>query len=170
MTRTDNERVGNIIDMCTKLATIANGGRSKYDDDWMVQDAANYNLTILGEALDDLLDAALRQISALPAQEAKSLRNILVHKYWRTDPDILWRTITEDVPDLLNTILERGSSDIKHQIVGENSSLSVSTIAQDTQSTFTRHLCGTHIRNNKWCRHPQPTINHRCAAGHLRKH
>ena len=56
MTRRDDERVQDIIGACARLAEIAARGRSAYDGDWVIRDAANYNLTVIGEALDNLSD------------------------------------------------------------------------------------------------------------------
>ena len=71
-----------------------------YDGDWVVSDAANYNLTIIGEALDNLSDEFVSLHPELPVRQAKSLRNKLSHEYFVADPDILWDTITRDVPAL----------------------------------------------------------------------
>lgn len=28
------------------------------------------------------------------------MRNLLAHEYWRADPDLIWTTLAEDVPEV----------------------------------------------------------------------
>ncbi len=100
MTRRDDERVQDILESCQKLAEIVARDRSEYDASWLIRDAANYNLTVIGEALDHLSEEFVTLHPELPVRQAKSLRNKLTHEYFVTDPDILWDTITQDVPSL----------------------------------------------------------------------
>lgn len=100
MTRRDEERIRDILGACRRLGEIAARGRSAYDGDWMVRDAANYNLTVIGEALDSLSAEFIARNPDLPVRQAKSLRNKLAHEYFVADPDILWDTINQDVPAL----------------------------------------------------------------------
>lgn len=100
MTRKDDERIQDILEACDRLAQIAARGRPAYDGDWVVRDAANYNLTVIGEALGRLSAQFVARHRDLPVRQAKSLRNKLAHEYFVADPDILWDTITQDVPAL----------------------------------------------------------------------
>ena len=36
----------------------------------------------------------------VPTRKAKSLRNLLMHEYFRTEPEILWDTMVSDIPEL----------------------------------------------------------------------
>lgn len=38
--------------------------------------------------------------SDLPVSDAVDLRNVLAHEYFRADDDILWNTISIDIPGL----------------------------------------------------------------------
>ena len=66
----------------------------------MVRSSACYELIVMGEALNNLSDEFVESYSALPVSEAVGLRNVLTHEYWRTDDDILWNTISIDIPNL----------------------------------------------------------------------
>ena len=111
MTRRDDERIHDILGACGRLAEIAVRGRSAYDGDWVIRDAASYNLAVIGEALDSLSDEFTARHSDLPVRQAKSLRNKLAHEYFVADPDILWDTITRDVPALAAKLAEiRGAA------------------------------------------------------------
>lgn len=100
MTRRDDERIQDILEACGRLVELAARGRSAYDGDWIARDAANYNLTVIGEALDNLSEEFVARHPDLPVRQAKSLRNKLTHEYFVADHDILWDTITQDVPAL----------------------------------------------------------------------
>ncbi len=98
MTRRDEERVQDILTACRRLAEIVARDRVEYDQDWLVSDAANYNLTVIGEAIDKLSDEFVARNPGRPVRQAKALRNKLTHEYFAADPDILWDTMTKDVP------------------------------------------------------------------------
>ena len=104
MSRDDAERIEDIREACRKLAEIVATGRDTFDESWVVRDAANYNLSILGEALNRLSDEFITRNPQLPVRQAKSLRNRLQHEYWTADHDILWATMTKDVQSLLSAL------------------------------------------------------------------
>ena len=64
------------------------------------QDAVLHCLTVIGEALGVLTPGMYRQLESLPPNLPKGQRNILVHEYRRVDLDIVWATITADLPSL----------------------------------------------------------------------
>lgn len=43
---------------------------------------------------------------AIPWQSMKAMRNLLIHEYDSVDPDILWKTIQQDLPALLEQITQ----------------------------------------------------------------
>ncbi|WP_428117061.1 HepT-like ribonuclease domain-containing protein [Candidatus Poriferisodalis sp.] len=51
MTRSDAERVHDILDACNKLVEIAALGRAEFDRSWILQSAAERQLEIIGEAI-----------------------------------------------------------------------------------------------------------------------
>jgi len=46
----------------------------------------------------------LRGLSTVGWDDAARMRDRLVHHYFDIDLDVLWATVTEDLPDLLNVI------------------------------------------------------------------
>lgn len=77
-------------------------GRPAWDADKYYRGYCERQLAIVGEAASKL--ATEHQYDTLapeiPWPLIKGLRNILVHAYWRTDPDILWKIIDEHLPEL----------------------------------------------------------------------
>ena len=97
-----------MLEACRKLAEIVELGRAEYDGNWLIGSAASYELAVIGEAMAHLTQGFLERHSELPARQAKSLRNLVMHEYFRTDPDILWDTITKDVPNLASALRSLG--------------------------------------------------------------
>ena len=97
------------------LTEIASTGRIAYDESWLVRDAANYNLSVLGEALNNLSAEFVARNPQIPVRQAKTLRNKLPHEYWEADSDILWDTIANDVPALQSALEAASAGSASHE-------------------------------------------------------
>ncbi|WP_420622445.1 DUF86 domain-containing protein [Candidatus Poriferisodalis sp.] len=104
MSRSDTERVADIRAACSRLAEIVKLGREEFDRNWLAVSAASYELAVIGEAMAHLSDEFLKTHSSVPTRKAKSLRNLLMHEYFRAEPEILWDTIVSDIPDLVRIL------------------------------------------------------------------
>jgi uncharacterized protein with HEPN domain len=63
-----------------------------------IQHAVLFNLHIIGEAANRL-DAGFRaQHPAVPWSAAIGMRNVIVHGYFAVNLEIVWNTVTEDLP------------------------------------------------------------------------
>ena len=72
-----------------------------------VQDIVARRLTIIGEASAALLKKYsdfCRQHPEIPLQKARGMRNALVHEYNRVDWHIVWDTVQEGIPQLIDSI------------------------------------------------------------------
>ena len=56
------------------------------------------------EAANQLSDAFISEIPNLPWPQLRGLRNIIVHEYDAIDADELYRTVTVDVPHLIELL------------------------------------------------------------------
>ena len=81
-------------------------GRTRRDLDAhrMLVLAATRLLEIVGEAATRVPDADRLQLPAVPWREIIGLRNRLIHGYDSVDLDILWATLTIDVPALVEVL------------------------------------------------------------------
>ena len=61
---------------------------------------------VIGEAASRISPEKQKQITQIPWPQIISMRNRLIHNYYEVDVDILWKTVTEDLPPLV-TILEQ---------------------------------------------------------------
>ena len=109
MSRTDEQRRRDILDACEKRAEIAAQGRAAFERSWRDQSAAERQLEIVGEAISRLSDEFTEAYPDLPIREAKDLRNVLAHGYFRVDLDMVWGVIVNRVPELLSALSDRAS-------------------------------------------------------------
>lgn len=72
----------------------------------MLQLALVRLVEVIGEAASRVSDTGQRRYPSIPWQEARGMRNRLVHGYDMIDLKVLWDTVTDDLPPLI-TELER---------------------------------------------------------------
>ena len=100
MNSADRRRLLHVVDYIDRIDAYCVGGRALFDDDPRTQDAVLYCLTVIGEALGALTPGSYQLLASLPPHLPKDQRTILVHEYWRVDPDIVWATVSQDLPPL----------------------------------------------------------------------
>ncbi len=59
---------------------------------------------IVGEAAKQISSVTRADHPEVPWSAAARMRDRLVHHYFDIDLEILWRTVTEDLPNLVDTI------------------------------------------------------------------
>lgn len=74
--------------------------------DSMRQDAVIRRLEIIGEASTRLSSKFIDNNRDFPIQEAKGMRNFLIHDYDAVSAEVIWKTIKQDLP-LLKSEIER---------------------------------------------------------------
>jgi uncharacterized protein with HEPN domain len=66
--------------------------------------AVAFELTTIGEAVRAMPQEIQDKFPEIPWREMQSIRNILVHEYFHLDEEILWKTIQDDVPALIEEL------------------------------------------------------------------
>ena len=61
-------------------------------------------LEIIGEAVKNIPDSVRRDYPKMPWKKIAGMRDKLAHQYWRTDVEVVWKTVQEDVPKLKKII------------------------------------------------------------------
>jgi uncharacterized protein with HEPN domain len=59
---------------------------------------------IVGEAAAGMPREGRAKYPAIPWQDVVGMRNKLIHEYDRVDLDILWETVTVELPDLIQAL------------------------------------------------------------------
>ena len=75
--------------------------RSSLDEDRMLLFALVRAVEIIGEAASRVTLETRCAAPAVPWIAIIGMRNRLVHAYFDIDRDILWKTVTEEIPDLI---------------------------------------------------------------------
>lgn len=95
----DLARLGHIVEACDRVVRYTAGGRASLADE-RTYDAVLRCLTIIGEALGSLSEDADARLGSVPPHLPRGQRNLIVHQYWRIDPDIVWATVERHLPAL----------------------------------------------------------------------
>ncbi len=75
-----------------------------YLKDWIKQDAIIRNFEVIGEAVSSIDENLKLMYPKVAWNEAKGMRNLLIHEYFNVDFDEVWKTLKEDLPILKKQI------------------------------------------------------------------
>jgi uncharacterized protein with HEPN domain len=100
-------RLHHMLDYAREAVSLAQGkSRAELGADRLLNLALVRLVEIVGEAASRVSKDVQGQYPQIPWPHVVSTRNRLVHGYDFLDFDILWQTITEDLPELI-AILEK---------------------------------------------------------------
>lgn len=112
MSQRDELYLADILEACHKIVKrVQNISRSEWESDDVLFDATLRQLTIIGEAMSQISTDLQNQYKNVEWRDIRVFRNIIVHRYFRVDAEIIWNVMTRDVPVLL-TQIEKILSDI----------------------------------------------------------
>lgn len=84
--------------------TASGRTRDELDTDEMLALALTHLVELVGEAASQVPPEIREQYPQIPWAQAISMRHRLIHGYDEVDHDILWDTITANLPDLLGLL------------------------------------------------------------------
>lgn len=97
-----------MIEAGEKAVGFAAGrSRADLDSDEMLRFALVKLVEIVGEAAKQVSDETRGRHPAVAWAEAARMRDRLVHHYFDINLDILWSTVTEDLPPLLEALQDQ---------------------------------------------------------------
>lgn len=90
-----------ILDSIGRIGQYIKGVTLKeFQPDQEKIDAVVRNLEIIGEAANNIPEEIVEKYPEIPWNRMVSMRNKVLHEYFGVDEEILWKTITEDLPSL----------------------------------------------------------------------
>lgn len=98
MSRSDEKRLDDLRDMCTKVAALVDRGRAAIEADELPWLALERAIEIAGEAATQISDETKAEFSGVAWTELSAVRIVLAHAYHRVDLDQLWGIAVEDLP------------------------------------------------------------------------
>jgi uncharacterized protein with HEPN domain len=108
----DATRIRHMVEAAeTAERFIAGRHRTDLDTDQMLLFALIRAIEIIGEAASKVSLETRAATPAVPWPAIVSMRNRLIHAYFDIDRDIVWKTLTEEIPplrSLLSTVVSKG--------------------------------------------------------------
>ena len=107
MQKPDRIRLQHMLDAANEALEFVRGkGRPDLDTDRKLVLSLIKELEIIGEAAGKVSAEIRAQHVSIPWQDISGMRNRLIHVYFDIDLDVVWTTVTKDLP-LLKTELEK---------------------------------------------------------------
>jgi uncharacterized protein with HEPN domain len=98
----DSIRVQHMLEAAqTALGFISGRQASDLDSDRMLLFALVRAIEVIGEAAGKVSEELRHSSPEIPWTLIVSMRNRLIHAYFDIDHDILWKTVTKELPALL---------------------------------------------------------------------
>lgn len=95
-------RLRHMLDHAREAIALTQGRRREdLQADRVLQLALVRLVEIVGEAAGRVSEQGRQRYSSLPWPQVRGMRNRLIHGYDRVDLDVLWDTITDDLPVLV---------------------------------------------------------------------
>ncbi|MGB5592630.1 MAG: HepT-like ribonuclease domain-containing protein [Crocosphaera sp.] len=101
----DYTRLSHMKDAANEaLCFIQGKTRKSLDNERMLVLSLIRLVEVIGEAASRVSKEKQKEINNLPWPQIISMRNRLIHNYYEVDLDILWKTVTEDLPFLVDIL------------------------------------------------------------------
>ncbi len=98
----DRIRLQHMIEAAADLAQfIAGRTRADLDHDRQLLFAVVRAVEIFGEAASKITAETQTNAARIPWRQIIGMRNRLVHAYFTVDADVVWTTVTQEVPSLV---------------------------------------------------------------------
>jgi len=99
---TDLERVSHMIESINKIFSYTEDlGYTEFSNKEIVQDAVTKNFEVIGEAAYQITSELKEKYDNIEWMKIQGLRHVLVHDYYKINPEILWNTKDKHLHDLL---------------------------------------------------------------------
>lgn len=106
MSRSEEERFADILDAIHRCRQYAPHLRSN-DLASMAYDALLRNLAVIGEAVRSLPTETRQTMPDVPWASIAGLRNVVVHEYFRVNPDLILDIVDHQLVELAHAIRSR---------------------------------------------------------------
>jgi uncharacterized protein with HEPN domain len=113
MQKPDIIRLRHMFDAAKEaMSFIQEEKRASLDADRKLVLALMKSVEIIGEAATKVTKECQEDLSQIPWPSIIGMRNRLIHAYFDVNLEILWKTVTEDIPNLIDELETILPSDI----------------------------------------------------------
>ena len=88
------------------MAYTKNYSYSQFIEDSKTYESVLLNLFVIGEAANKIPDDIQEKYPVIDWRGITGMRNVIAHGYFNIKPDIVWKTVQDDIPGLLLMIKE----------------------------------------------------------------
>lgn len=105
MPRRDEALLLDMLLACRKIRKFTQGHtQASFETDEMLQSAVIREFQVLGEAARMVSDEEKARHEVIPWTVIRAMRNRLIHEYFDIRLDVLWDTVQDDIPPLLQML------------------------------------------------------------------
>jgi len=105
MQKADIIRLRHMLDAAKESVSFAqNQNRSSLDSDRKLTLSIVKDIEIIGEAASQITPESKEQLPQIPWPSIIGMRNRLIHAYFDIDLDVVWITVMEDIPPLIEEL------------------------------------------------------------------
>lgn len=104
MSRSDDQRLLDILEAAERVGRIVERGRPAFEQDEAVQPAIERLLEVIGESANAMGQDARSAVAGAAWDDIRRLRILLAHHYHRVDPEQVWLIANSDVPALAEMV------------------------------------------------------------------
>lgn len=98
--RDPRERLRDILEAIEAIQRYGERSRAAFEHDELLQNWFVRHLQIIGEAARSLPEEVRSLAPDIPWSKIIGMRTILVHGYFEIDTEVVWETVSRDVPSL----------------------------------------------------------------------
>ena len=98
-------RIGHVLEAIAKIERYTAGlTETSFAMEGMAVDAVIRNFQVIGEAVRHVPDEVRARYPVIPWSLMQGMRHVLVHDYYAVKLDVVWRTIQQSLPPLLDPL------------------------------------------------------------------
>jgi len=110
MPKDDSVYVGHMLDTARRAVRLADGKqRADFLADEKLRLALARLVQVVGEAARRVSEAYCSTTPSIPWKAIVGMRNKLVHDYMGVDEEMVWDTVTSELPDLIERLTRLGT-------------------------------------------------------------
>ena len=109
MKQADKVVIEKMIGYCDDIISAMDrfgAAKENYDKDKVYQYATSMCILQIGELANRLSDEAKQETSQIPWRLIRAMRNVFAHNYEKAEHQLMWQTISEDIPALSKQLKE----------------------------------------------------------------